>query len=121
MPDKTIAQRLARWVIGLRYEDLTDDAIHHAKRCLLDTLGVQIRGATIPWIQPVYRHIRTLGGGAATVTYHGDELSAPYAAYLNSTFANSCELQHHGSFGAAHAGVIVIPAVQALAEQTDAS
>jgi 2-methylcitrate dehydratase PrpD len=122
MTAETVAQRLARWVIGLRYEDLSPDAIFHAKRCMLDTLGVQIRGAMLPWVQPVYRCIRAGGGNEeATITYHGDRLSAPYAAYVNSTFAYSCELQHHGSFGSAHPGVIVIPAIQALGEKLGAS
>lgn len=118
MAAATIANRLARWVVGLRYEDLSPEAVFHAKRCMLDTLGVQIRGATLPWIQPVYRYVRSVGGsGEATVTYHGDRLSAPYAAYANSTFSYSCELQHHGSYGSAHSGVIVIPTLQALGEE----
>ena len=110
MPGGTVASRLARWVTGLKYESLSPEVIFQAKRCMLDTLGVQIRGSTLPWIQPVYRYIRSLGGREeATVTYHGDRLSAPYAAYANSTFSYSCELQHHGSFGSAHTGVIVVP------------
>lgn len=118
MAGGTVANRLARWVVGLNYEDLSPEAVFHAKRCMLDTLGVQIRGATLPWIQPVYRYVRSVGGnGEATVTYHGDRLSAPYAAYANSTFSYSCELQHHGSFGSAHPGVIVIPTIQALGEK----
>jgi 2-methylcitrate dehydratase PrpD len=109
-------------VVGLRYEDLAPDVIFQAKRCMLDTLGVQIRGATLPWIEPVYRYVRTLAGqGDATVTYHGDRLPAPYAAYANSTFSYSCELQHHGSWGSAHSGVIVVPAVQALGETLGSS
>jgi 2-methylcitrate dehydratase PrpD len=118
----TIAARLADWVIALRYQDLPADAVFHAKRCMLDTLGVQIRGATLPWVQPVYRYIRSTGGaGEATVSYHGDRLSAPYAAYINSTFAYSSELQHHGTWGSAHTGVIVNPTVMALGEQLGSS
>ncbi|MBI3042692.1 MAG: MmgE/PrpD family protein [Betaproteobacteria bacterium] len=116
-----VARRLAKWVVGLRYEELAAEVVQQAKRCLLDTLGVEIRGATLPWVQPVYRYVRSMGGTPeATVAYHGDRLSAPYAAYLNSTFSYSCELQHHGSFGSAHTGVIVIPTVQALGEKLDA-
>ena len=122
MPGGTVASRLARWVTGLKYESLSPEVIFQAKRCLLDTLGVQIRGSTLPWIQPVYRYIRSLGGREeATVTYHGDRLSAPYAAYANSTFSYSCELQHHGSFGSAHTGVIIVPTVQALGEKLGSS
>jgi 2-methylcitrate dehydratase PrpD len=43
------------------------------------------------------------------------------AAYANSTFSYSCELQHHGSYGSAHPGVTVIPVVQALGEQLGSS
>jgi len=118
----TLACRLARWVVDLQFQDLSREAVYHAKRCMLDTLGVQIRGATLPWIQPVYRYFRSAGGNdEATVTYHGDRLGVPYAAYLNSTFSYSCELQHHGTYGSAHSGVIVIPTVQALAEKLGAS
>lgn len=122
MSKETAAQRLARWVIALRYEDLTPDAIFHAKRCMLDTLGVQLRGATLSWVQPAYLYARSIGGnGAATVTYHGERVHAPYAAYANSAFSYSCELQHHGSPNSAHIGVIVIPVVQALGEQLGAT
>jgi 2-methylcitrate dehydratase PrpD len=120
--EATVAGRLARWVKGLRYEELSPDVVLEAKRCMLDTLGVQLRGATLPWIQPVYRYVRSQGGQPeATVSYHGDRLSAPYAAYANSVFSYSCELQHHGSFGSAHTGVIVVPVVQALAEKLGSS
>ena len=118
----TLARMLADWVVGLAFDDLPDEAIQHAKRCMLDTLGVQVRGATLPWVQPVYRYFRGSGGKQeATVAFHGDRLSAPYAAYINSTFSYSCELQHHGSYGSAHTGVIVVPTVQALAESLGTS
>ncbi len=122
MTQQTAAQRLARWVVALRYEDLTPDAIYHAKRCVLDTLGVQLRGATLPWVQPAYLYARSIGGNdVATISYHGERVHAPYAAYANSVFSYSCELQHHGSPGSAHVGVIVVPVVQALGEQLGAS
>ncbi len=122
MVTETIAKRLARWVVGLRYEDLSLEVVFQAKRCMLDTLGVQIRGATLPWIQPVYQYARSFSGKEeATVTYHGDRLMAPYAAYVNSAFSYSCELQHHGSFGSAHTGVIIIPTIQALGEKLGSS
>jgi len=117
MTEETAAGRLARWVIGLRYEDLTPDAVYHAKRAILDTLGVQLRGATLSWVQPAYQYARSIGGNAAaTISYHGERVHAPYAAYANSVFSYSCELQHHGSPDSAHVGVIVVPVVQALGE-----
>lgn len=122
MSEVTAARRLAQWIVALKFDDLTPDAIHHAKRCLLDTLGVQLRGATLPWVQPAYEYARSIGGNnAATISYHGDRVHAPYAAYANSVFSYSCELQHHGSPDSAHVGVIVVPVVQALGEVLGAS
>lgn len=121
-PEEAAAGRLARWVVALSYEDLPPEAVFHAKRCVLDTLGVQLRGATLPWVQPAYRYARSIGGdGAATISYHGERVHAPYAAYANSAFSYSCELQHHGSPDSAHVGVIVVPVVQALGELLGAS
>ena len=115
--EDTLAGRLAHWVTGLRFDALSPQTVKEAKRCVLDTLGVQVRGATLPWVQPVYRYVRSAGGRQeATVTYHGDRAEAPYAAYANSAFSYSCELQHHGTFGSAHTGVIVVPVIQALGE-----
>jgi hypothetical protein len=77
-----------------------------------------LRGATLPWVQPAYLYARSIGGNdVATMSYHGERVHAPYAAYANSVFSYSCELQHHGSPGSAHVGVIVVPVVQALGEQ----
>jgi 2-methylcitrate dehydratase PrpD len=122
MTNETASQRLARWIVALRYEDLTPNALFHAKRCVLDTLGVQLRGSTLPWVQPVYAYARAIGGNdAATITYYGERVHAPYAAYVNSAFSYSCELQHHGSPESAHVGVIVVPVVQALGELLGAS
>jgi 2-methylcitrate dehydratase PrpD len=121
MSGETIAQTLARWVTDLKYEALTPEAVFQAKRCMLDTLGVQLRGATLPWVLPVYRGLRTSGGDEAAVSYYGDRLSAPYAAYVNSAFSYACELQHHGPLGSAHVGVVVGPAVQALGEKLGSS
>src|ERR1700761_9380632 len=98
MTTQTAAQVLAHRITALRYEDLTPDAIYHAKRAVLDTLGVQLRGATLPWVQPAYLYASKIGGNdAATISYHGERVHAPYAAYVNSVFSYSCELQHHGS------------------------
>jgi 2-methylcitrate dehydratase PrpD len=108
--------QLGRW-LALRSPII--EVLYQAR---LDTLGVEIRGATLPWILPVYQHIRTMDGkGEATVSYYGDRLPAPYSAYANSTFSYACELQHHGSPGSAHSGVIVVPTVQALGEKSGSS
>src|SRR4030081_3587614 len=42
----TLAETLARYAAGLKYEDLPDDAVRIAKRSILDTVGCAFGGYT---------------------------------------------------------------------------
>ena len=112
-----IASRLGKWIVELRYDDLSPEVVRLAKQCILDHLGVQIRGATLPQVQPVRRLGEAMGGTAeATVGFYGWKTSAAYAAYVNGTFGHSCEFDD-SHFHCGHPGVCVIPAALALAER----
>ncbi len=41
---ETITAAMARWAAGLRFEDLSESAVHEAKRYLLDSLGCALGG-----------------------------------------------------------------------------
>lgn len=41
---ETISAKMARWAAGLRYEDISSEAIHQAKRYLLDSVGCAFGG-----------------------------------------------------------------------------
>ena len=43
----TVAARLARWIADIDYSKLPDEVIREARRCMLDTLGVQVRGQRV--------------------------------------------------------------------------
>ena len=40
----TITATMARWAADLRFEDLSDDAVHEARRYLLDSVGCALGG-----------------------------------------------------------------------------
>jgi len=42
--DVTLAETLARFALGLQYQDLPDDVVRLAKRSILDTVGCAIGG-----------------------------------------------------------------------------
>ncbi|MGF6999342.1 2-methylcitrate dehydratase PrpD [Paraburkholderia sp. GAS32] len=112
-----IAKRLGKWIVDLNYEDLPTQVIAQANRCILDQLGVQIKGATLPQVQPVRLLAEAMGGiRESTVSLYGWKTSAPYAAYVNGTFGHSCEFDD-SHFHCGHPGVCVIPAALALAER----
>jgi 2-methylcitrate dehydratase PrpD len=113
----TISGRLASWVVGLDYEDLPADVIVMAKRLVLDQLGLQLRGATLPNVQPVRAVATALSGrGEATATGSSTRVSAPQAAWVNGTLGHSAEYDD-AHMSAWHTSSAVVPAAFAVAER----
>jgi 2-methylcitrate dehydratase PrpD len=117
----TIAEGLAEHLDGLTFESLTPEVVEKAKLCVLDQLGIQIRGATMPRVQGAWRFIEQLGGRPESrVTWHGLRTTVSSAAYINATFGHSCEFDDtHPTAG--HPGAAVIPVALALAESRRAT
>ncbi|HEX6450133.1 MAG TPA: MmgE/PrpD family protein [Trebonia sp.] len=114
---RTVSERLASWVVGLDYDDLPADVVAMAKRLVLDQLGLQLRGSTLPNVQPVCGVATMLGGGGeATVTGSSTRLSAPQAAWVNGTLGHSAEYDD-AHMSAWHTSSAVVPAALAAAER----
>jgi 2-methylcitrate dehydratase PrpD len=118
---ETVVRRIADWVVGLRFDDLPPEVVERAKLCILDQLGVQLRGATLPWVRPALELARSLGARPeSTIVLHGERTAAPYAALANATFGHSCEYDD-SHFHTGHPGVCTIPVALALGERGRAS
>jgi 2-methylcitrate dehydratase PrpD len=115
------SRTLAQWVASLRLSDVPEEVRAHARRFILDNLGCQIAGATLPWSRTYYDVLRaTRSGSAATVAYFGDKLPPDDAAFLNSTFNHANETDDTHLKSPTHPGSIAVPAALALAEHTRA-
>jgi 2-methylcitrate dehydratase PrpD len=113
----TIAGRLARFVVDLRYEDLPEVVVHIARRALLDTLGAGISGATADEGQRLLAAVGELDRTEdVTVWGTSRRLSAPLAALVNGTMTHSLEMDDFG--GCDHSGAVVVPAALAIAEHS---
>ena len=111
------SEQFARFVVSARFEDLSPAGIGKIKSCIIDQLGVQLIGSTLPWTRIVYDYARNIGGdGPCTIVGTTTRLSAPEAAFVNATFGHGCEFDDIG-----HAGVAVIPAALAVAEEVNAT
>ncbi len=81
----TMTETLARWASGLKYEDLTCDAIAAAKRFLYDSLGCALGGYQTGDVKIFLQHLREMGSsGGCTVVGAGDKLDPVAAAMLNA-------------------------------------
>ena len=115
------SRAIAEFAAGLGYEDVPAVVREHARRFVLDNLGCQLAGATLPWSR-IYRDVirSTRSGGTATVVYYGDRLAPDDAAFVNSAFNHANETDDTHLKSPTHAGAVAVPAALAMAQYAGA-
>ena len=81
----TVTARLARWAAGLKYEDLSREAVREARRFLLDSLGCAL-GGYLQHDVTIAREVlmETAGKGPCTVIGSGSRIDPISASLLNA-------------------------------------
>ncbi len=81
----SISRQIARFALGLRFEDLPQDVVLEVKRYLYDSLGCAFGGYTTHDVEVVKEIYADQGGKPeATVIGSGDKMPAFNATFLNS-------------------------------------
>lgn len=100
----------------------TPEVSRRMQMLLLDQLGCQIAGTTLPWSRQIARVMTSISApGRATVVGGRQGLSADAAAFVNSTLGHSNESDDTHLKSPTHPGAVVIPAALAVAEEVGAS
>ncbi|MGE7778886.1 MmgE/PrpD family protein [Peribacillus sp. NPDC097264] len=116
---------LEKWIEEVRTNDqfsFSDNTIHSAKRCLLDTLSLIIKGSTYPNMQPLSKVL--VGTQSKQSSGYGigfGNLESSDAALYNGTAAHSIELDDFYREGSVHPGVVVIPTALACGQEMNTS
>ncbi|MFC1864318.1 MmgE/PrpD family protein [Chloroflexota bacterium] len=111
-------EKLAQFIVETGYEDMPVEALHAAKRIMIDTLGVMIAGSQEPAGQIISSFVRNLGGKPrAWVVGKGFRTSAPNAALANGTIAHALDYDDLQQVGVGHPTVALLPAVLAIGEE----
>ncbi|MDP2952961.1 MAG: MmgE/PrpD family protein, partial [Chloroflexota bacterium] len=117
---KGITEKLVRFVVETRYEDLPPAVVHEAKRMLLDSLGCAIAGLMSDKGKIAVRVARRLGGDPeATILGVGEKVSVTSAALANGELINA--LDYDFVLLPTHVVPYVLPASLALTEASEAS
>jgi 2-methylcitrate dehydratase PrpD len=115
--NEPLAVRLAGSAAETSIAGVPAEAVAITKKLVMDQLGLQLRGATLPNVAPVARLVAAAGGKLeSTVAGTGTRTSAPYAAYANGTFGHACQYDDSHQL-AWHPGSCVVPSVLAFAER----
>lgn len=113
----SVTERLARFALDLRLEDLPTRAVSTARLRILDTLAVALAGSRERCTFIALDAIREVGGRpAATVLAHGEGAAAPDAAFVNGVSAHALEFDDITSSAVTHTSACAVPATLALVE-----
>ena len=112
------AERLAEWVVGLKYEDIPEDVVEKAKDCIYDWFCIAIYGADSPWAKALLDMVKETGGkGESTILVHKDMVPCTNAAMVNAVMALSYDLSDTYPKVELHPSCSVIASALAVAER----
>ena len=103
-------QRLAKFCVDTRFEDLPPALVEQARRHILDTFGATLAGADSE-VAKTARQVFEDETGDTLVWSTRQRVGAAQAAMLNGIAAHALELDDTG--GCDHSGAVVLPAVMA--------
>jgi 2-methylcitrate dehydratase PrpD len=110
---------LAEFARKLKYEDLPKEVINKTKQLILDQLGCQVAGSTLPWTKGAYEFAVDYRNAReeSTIINYGLRTSAQDVAFVNASFGHGFLGDDADSVCFAHFGSIIIPAALAMAEK----
>lgn len=112
------SRKLAKFIAGLRSEDIPVDVSKKAKQLVLDIIRLSVVGSRLPWGEGTFEVFREIGGKKeSTALGFADRLPAIHAAYVNGTTSHGLENDDTHASAILHPGVAVVPAVLAVAER----
>jgi 2-methylcitrate dehydratase PrpD len=116
------ARRLARFVLGLRLEEVPPAVVARARLLVLDTLGNSLAACRDDFARAVIEAAERLGGPAdATVLGSGARVGAPNAVLANATLAHGLDFDDTREDAIVHTGCVAVTAALAAAEAAKAS
>ena len=112
--DGPYTRALAEFISESTFTDLPKSVVEHTKLLVLDTLGVGIFGASLPWSERLRATAQVMEApGRVSVWCTPLRFSAPTAAMINATAVHAFELDDIGPGG--HNGSVTLSSAAAMA------
>ncbi len=119
---KSIARRLGAWVADLSLEQVPEEALHIARRCIVDTISVAVAGSRTLVAERLREHVAAqYGSGSCNLLGTSHSASAAGAALANGVAAHALDFDDTSYAGVVHGSAVILPAVLAAGEQANIS
>src|SRR5213596_3556268 len=116
------ARRLARFVIGLRLDDVPSSVVTKAALLALDTLGCALASTRYDFGRAAVQTAERLGGAAeSTLIGDGTRVGAGTAALANGTLAHGLDFDDTREDAIVHTGSVAVTTSLAVGEARGAS
>lgn len=112
----SIARAIAGWIIETRTAKLDAALLDKASTCLRDMIGVAAQAADLPASRQAAAFAAAMGGTQATLIGSARRAGIGDAAFANATMAHGLVQEDMHTPSVSHIGVVVWPALLALAE-----
>ena len=104
---------LCKMVVDTRYEDLPDNVISYAKKCVLDTMAVIVGGSAMESVAEVVDFVKDKGGKPESlIPFYGGRVPAAEAAFAIGPMARAMDLGDAHTEGG-HCSEYILPALLA--------
>ncbi len=114
LPETAVAEHLTDRIVALQDTKLPDAVHELAERLLVDVVGLCLVARNTDYVAAARAAWGDAGG--TTIIGHAGGHSAASAAFVNGTAAHGEDFDDTFEGGPVHAGAVIIPAVQAAAE-----
>jgi 2-methylcitrate dehydratase PrpD len=115
--EKRLAEVIADFVVGGKFESLPPETVEKAKEFALDLIGCMIGSSKRPQINILAEVLKAEGGNSrSSVVAHGFKTSMMNAALLNGTSSHALDFDDDHREGTMHPSAAVFPAVLAVGE-----
>jgi len=122
MAGESAARRLARFVLGLRLEDVPEPVVARARLLVLDTLGNCLAATGEDFGRSITETAARLGGPPeSTLLGSGARVGAPNAVLANATLAHGLDFDDTREDAIVHTGCVAVTAALAAAEAAGAA
>lgn len=121
-PAPTIAERLARFMAGLRFADIPPRVVERAKYLMLDAIGIAFASGRFDFAEHTVAAMRRLAAaGDAVVIGFAERLPFRDAAVVNGVLVHGLDYDDTHLGGVVHPSASLVPAVLAVAARERAS
>ncbi len=113
---------VAGWISKLTFHDMSEEVRRHARRSLLDLIGVAAGGLATRNSEIVRNHAAAHSGAGthgARMMFDGRRVSVPGAAMAGAATIDSLDAHDGHRLTKGHAGVVILPALMALSDEMD--